>query len=87
MQTERELLKGVVGKAPIVFVDVQGGCIQWIDSDGIIVVVKDYDVDGYGDEDMCLDRNGERCFAAIWGDEERTRENQRLLDDVASESK
>ena len=51
----------------MVRVTVEDGVVQHVEvSEGVQVIVRDYDVDGYEDEGLQQDDNGDQFIESIW---------------------
>jgi len=76
-QTVEEFLKESAPDDRVITVTVDGGMVSWVDiPDGseIRVLVKDYDMDGCDETDLCVDDNGDECAVTLWSDRLMDRE-------------
>jgi hypothetical protein len=50
-------------------ITVEGGIVQHVEvPEGITVIVRDYDVDGFPPEVLVQDEQGDSCIETIWSE-------------------
>ncbi len=56
-----------------IVITMDGGLIQEIEGipQDVVIVVRDYDVEGVDEDDLTKDENGNECFESIWEKEDR----------------
>ena len=56
-----------------IVITMEGGLIQEIEGipQDVVLVVRDYDMEGAGDDELTLDENGDACFESIWEKDEQ----------------
>ena len=56
-----------------IVITMEGGLIQDIQGipDGVVILVRDYDVEGADDTELTQDENGDACYELIWEKEDQ----------------